>query len=441
MTLVDCNLVLKGGVTSGLVHAGAVPEVARLYRLRGVAGSSAGAIAAAFAAAAEYARSQGDLESFARLQRHSAELPFRLPDLFQPSPGLKRLAAALVRLAPGTGRARVVAGALCFWPALIVGFAAGAGVWALLAGRTGFTQNLVGSFLLGVFGAVITFGLDVGMLLRLAARHNFGLCSGLSKGVRPALTDWLHASLQDIAFGPKEIGTPLTFGHLDAAGINLKIVATNLASGQPVIAPDLGLGLGFRPAEWARQFPTDVLAHVSSGSDDNRIVRPIPPSAELPVVVAVRMSFACPGLMEATPAVGNGGARVWFSDGGLTNNFPFTVFDGDAHPTFAIDIDTIHQSQADEPRAREFKPDREDPTPSLITLRGFVWSLLVALREGHLRAAARASGRQARMYQVRLRVDEGGMRLDMAAAEAEALIEYGKSLGRLIVEAEAVREP
>lgn len=107
MELAERNLALKGGVTSGLVYAGALPVLAARYRFRAVAGSSAGAIAAAFAAAAEYARSRGDPGGFARLQRQSAELPQRLASLFQASPGFEPLLKALVHLAPGTGKARI----------------------------------------------------------------------------------------------------------------------------------------------------------------------------------------------------------------------------------------------------------------------------------------------------------------------------------------------
>lgn len=48
----ECDLVLKGGVTSGVVYPYAILELARRYRFRSVGGTSAGGIAAAFAAAA-----------------------------------------------------------------------------------------------------------------------------------------------------------------------------------------------------------------------------------------------------------------------------------------------------------------------------------------------------------------------------------------------------
>ena len=55
----ECDLILQGGLTSGVIYPRALCEVARVYRLRSVGGSSAGAIAAAAAAAAEFNRVGG----------------------------------------------------------------------------------------------------------------------------------------------------------------------------------------------------------------------------------------------------------------------------------------------------------------------------------------------------------------------------------------------
>ena len=47
-----CDLVMKGGITSGIVYPNAVLSLAREYRFKSIGGTSAGAIAAAVAAAA-----------------------------------------------------------------------------------------------------------------------------------------------------------------------------------------------------------------------------------------------------------------------------------------------------------------------------------------------------------------------------------------------------
>jgi len=48
----ECDVVLEGGITSGVVYPHALCELARTYRFVDVGGTSAGAIAAACAAAA-----------------------------------------------------------------------------------------------------------------------------------------------------------------------------------------------------------------------------------------------------------------------------------------------------------------------------------------------------------------------------------------------------
>ena len=63
--LLDCDLVMKGGITSGLVYPKAVVRFARDYQVRNVGGTSIGAIAAALTAGAEYQRqSQPDPHSY-----------------------------------------------------------------------------------------------------------------------------------------------------------------------------------------------------------------------------------------------------------------------------------------------------------------------------------------------------------------------------------------
>jgi Patatin-like phospholipase len=49
----ECDIVMKGGITSGVIYPLAVCELAKTYRLHSLGGASAGAIAAAAAAAAE----------------------------------------------------------------------------------------------------------------------------------------------------------------------------------------------------------------------------------------------------------------------------------------------------------------------------------------------------------------------------------------------------
>src|SRR5580704_9024845 len=58
----DCDLVMKGGLTSGIVYPATVLKLAKDFRFHSVGGTSAGAIAAAVTAAAEAGRKNGGFE-------------------------------------------------------------------------------------------------------------------------------------------------------------------------------------------------------------------------------------------------------------------------------------------------------------------------------------------------------------------------------------------
>src|ERR1700681_2685739 len=79
---------MKGGITSGVAYPRAATHLARRYRFRSVGGSSAGAIAAAFVAAAAYGGGCGGFETRASIP---TEIGSDLSTLFQPSRTTKRL--------------------------------------------------------------------------------------------------------------------------------------------------------------------------------------------------------------------------------------------------------------------------------------------------------------------------------------------------------------
>jgi hypothetical protein len=85
-------------------------------------------------------------------------------------------------------------------------------------------------------------------LCRKLPGHQFGLVNGHRASADandpPALTDWLHAYLQDIA--GRDIALPLTFGDLDRVvfdehahihGVNLTMMTTALSMGRPFSLP------------------------------------------------------------------------------------------------------------------------------------------------------------------------------------------------------------
>src|SRR5437764_8879086 len=105
----QCDLVMKGGITSGIVYPPALLELSKKYRFSSIGGTSAGAVAAAAAAAAEYGRQAGGFDKFLAasdyLGKHLLEL-FGAPVKTRPitelmrsiglfgSPGNKKLSAA-----------------------------------------------------------------------------------------------------------------------------------------------------------------------------------------------------------------------------------------------------------------------------------------------------------------------------------------------------------
>ena len=75
---------MKGGITSGVVYPLATSALAKRYRLANIGGTSAGAIAAAAAAAAEYGRNVPG-RGFMRLTGLPQEAGAILFSLFQPT--------------------------------------------------------------------------------------------------------------------------------------------------------------------------------------------------------------------------------------------------------------------------------------------------------------------------------------------------------------------
>ena len=92
-----CDLVMKGGITSGVIYPKLVSELSARYRFKHIGGTSAGAIAAGACAAAEYGRGHGKLDAFAALETLPTMLGKETPPsgrsklftLFQPNEALR----------------------------------------------------------------------------------------------------------------------------------------------------------------------------------------------------------------------------------------------------------------------------------------------------------------------------------------------------------------
>lgn len=132
------DVTMKGGVTSGVVYPLAVCELARRFRLRNIGGSSAGAIAAALAAAAELGRARAQVSGSAspgqgfpglaetagwaaELDRRGRSHSHRLAGLFQPGDaGVPVFAAAVAWLRGRYLRLPLVVTLALPWPLLLL---------------------------------------------------------------------------------------------------------------------------------------------------------------------------------------------------------------------------------------------------------------------------------------------------------------------------------
>ena len=471
----DCDLVLKGGVTSGLVYPRAILALARRYRFCSIGGTSVGAIAAAFAAAAEFARRRGDPAGFERLDSACAELPRLLPGLFQPSPALRPL-MAVARW--GQSRPRTLAVVAL---AALAGLFALTGAAAVLAWRDptggGVAQVVSAAAFAGLALFIALSGWAGWMLTRLPG-HDFGLCPGVStrRDGAPALTDWVHRTIQHIAHG-RDGEPPLTFGLLRQAGVELRMVITNLSMRRPHTLPDLGedLPLMFDAGEWRKLFPEDVVRFLTEEAADpvppepeaaDRSLHQLPSASNMPVIVGVRMSLAFPILLSAVPlwlrdrwldqlSLDQVGAarpmryrapttarlrRILISDGGISSNFPIHFFDTlfPGRPTFALGIDTLDPA-VDPEGPRAYVPRGAEgasfmPARDIAGFASFAAAILGAAKDWQDLLAGAMPGQRERIARVFLSPDEGGLSLAMPRELSEKLMAYGGDVGQAVLD-------
>jgi predicted acylesterase/phospholipase RssA len=386
----ECDLVMKGGITSGVVYPPAILALAEKYRFRSIGGASAGAIAAAAAAAAELGRERegAGFDELDRVSRALAE-PVRpgvtrLRALFQPIPEARPLMDVLFALAdhmargtslPGRVAALAARSVVAAWQAALSGAVLGllalAALGWLLGARPGWGTAAVAL-------AFASLGALSGAVARLVAvalgpvrENGFGLCTGLTvpgdPSGQPGLTDWLHATLNRLAGRPAD-GPPLTFRDLKERAdgkpsIELVLMTTNLSLRGPWRFPQEKRIFLFKEEEMAAYFPPAVVRRMVEHSYRSETFEPppgyrfLPECLDLPVVVAVRMSLSFPFLFSAVPLytiasdalqrrpkTGTLVARDlrvnWFSDGGIVSNFPIHFFDRwlPSRPTLGLNL-------------------------------------------------------------------------------------------------------
>jgi predicted acylesterase/phospholipase RssA len=467
-----CDIIMKGGITSGVVYPLAIAELAKRYRFANIGGTSAGAIAAAAAAAAEYGRYVPG-KGFKRLTELPAEVGANLLGLFQPSPKLRPLFQILLAALKGQTTAgkvlRIVAAALWGyrWAAAL-----GALPGALIAVLAAW-QSALGLFLFGALLALV--GMVLGLLLslkRALVKHlpdnNFGLCHGLrQKGYDgSAFTEWL-ANLIDDAAGRDPAKEPLTFGDLarpdrDRRKIDLLMMTTNLMLRRPFTLPFRNEIFSFKRADFEQLFPPRVMDYLLANSQK---VEPeageegeyykFPLAEHLPVIVAARMSLSFPLLISAVPLYakdhtlrGDEGKklqRCLFSDGGLSSNFPIHFFDRllPSRPTFAISLDVYDARrdpgqgmQGDGRASRVWMADPSKAIGGLLLpiepfngLVGFVMRLIDAAKDWQDNLQGTLAGYRDRIVHIYLKPREGGLNIAMPPALVSELSEYGAEAG------------
>ncbi len=492
-----CDIVMKGGITSGVVYPGAICALAQTYRFMNIGGTSAGAIAAAAAAAAEYRRASGSSEGFQLL----ADLPdflaatpegsrhTNLYSLFQPDPGMRMLFEAAVSFTRH-GAARYTALALALLrgaPLLWILALAAALLFFLLPVFSalrhtffGVSSALLWLLVLWLAGLIAVFARKLARLPEIG----FGLCSGMphSANGHPALTQWFHGFLSQLSGKPPE--QPLTFGDLQEKEIQLRMISTCLTHRRPYGLPIDTKNFYFREDEFRQYFPAAVVdwmvshpAPEANPRDDSQAATPgycrLPQPSDMPVLVAARMSLSFPFLFRAVPLYAidytlrrlkeneppvppaSGGAlnfgepripeRCWFLDGGICSNFPVYMFDAPLPrwPTFGIDLQPL---RPDRPESTVWMPERNEEglgelwdripaQPSLSAIGKYVAGIIDAARNWTENRQMTVPGYRDRIVHIRLDEEkEGGLSLDMPPELVESVSARGRAAGELLIE-------
>jgi hypothetical protein len=487
---------MKGGISSGVVYPSAVVALSERFHFVNVGGASAGAIAAALTAAAEYARSQGSGAGFERLaalpewfRKTGSDGRSNLLGLFQPTTESRRLFTILIRALNRDSSlkrgASAVLAALAQYPFLTIagtlpGLAVLAGGVNLSAQAPAVLAWCVAAIglLLAAAGGMIGAGFGASRdALKALPVQGFGLCTGTSlPETHPALAEWLANEINIVA-GRNVADDPLTLGDLRTKGLQLVVLTTNLTHGRPYTIPFTDQAFAFDPAELERYLPKRIVQwlveHARTQHEDDlaaalkkRGLFLLPSNDDLPVVFAARLSLSFPVLISAVPLwtfdftrtmniKRSGGRpnptpeRCWFSDGGIGSNFPVHFFDGPIPrwPTFALNLRAFHPDHPRDPddesnnvwrASTNFAGLAEawnrftDGESPYTNIAGFFGAIIGTMHNWHDNALLHVPGYRDRIVHVSLADDEGGLNLDMPVDVLHRLELRGAAAGRLL---------
>lgn len=437
-----CDIVMKGGITSGVVYPHAIDELSRTFTFKNIGGNSAGAIAACLTAAAEYRRQHdGSRAGFDVLQKLPEDLGKDgfLFSLFRPEEETRQafdVAAGFL----GDSKLKLLR---VFWRALVnyplffvaamlplvaIIFSVGALWWLRWIG-------IAAAFVFGI--ALFALAVAGWIVLMTVPRNRFGLCNG------DKLMTWLHGKINEAAGLP--LDQPLTFGHLKRQGVNLQFVTTALTHGRPYHLPfDDKTHLFIDEADLRRMMPKDVADFMIAASPsvvDGK--HELPAQDDLPVVFSVRLSMSFPVLFELVPLHAqdfsfDGGPlrRCWFIDGGLTSNFPIHFFDGalPRWPTFGLDLRSPHPahplSETDE-RKNVWMIERNgdgriEHWNDFAGIGGYLGAIIGTMQNWRDNSQQKLIGYRDRIAHIKMGPKEGGLNLNMPPDRIEKLVKRGK---------------
>lgn len=241
----------------------------------------------------------------------------------------------------------------------------------------------------------------------------------------------------------------IDFDNPDEWKIDLRLFTTSVGLGRPFTLPFHTRNFGILDADLVKFFPGKIVAYVRDHASwhDDILIESVPrkivglPSPEdLPVIIAVRLSLSFPILFSAIPLYSRGSAeQIYFSDGGLTSNFPMTLFDEPfpERPVLALNLlysDDI-PSENDEDNVAIFEAANVNGIMGIqvrktLTVFEFLFGIFETARLWFDTMSLNTPGMQERVARIMMFKGDGGLNLNMNPDTIDRLAERGRIAGR-----------